>query len=39
MSKAVRTSVKCQDLGDGSGNLIIVLPQDVLIALNVVSSW
>lgn len=31
----MRTTVKCQDPGDGSGDLIIDLPQDVLIALNV----
>lgn len=35
MSKPVRTTVKCQDPGDGSGDLIIDLSQDVLIALNV----
>lgn len=35
MSKPVRMTVKCQDPGDGSGDLIIDLPQDVLIALNV----
>lgn len=34
MSKPVRT-VKCQDPGDGSGDVIIDLPQDVLKALNV----
>lgn len=34
MSKPVRT-VKCQDPGDGSGDVIIDLPQDVLIALSV----
>ncbi|WP_241507420.1 hypothetical protein [Pseudomonas sp. AFG_SD02_1510_Pfu_092] len=35
MSKPVSTTVKCQDPGDGSGDVIIDLPQDVLKALNV----
>lgn len=35
MSKPVRATVKCQDSGDGSGDVIIDLPQEVLIALNV----
>lgn len=34
MSDCVRTIVKCQDPGDGSGDVIIDLPQDVLAALN-----
>ncbi|MBH3471349.1 AbrB/MazE/SpoVT family DNA-binding domain-containing protein [Pseudomonas putida] len=35
MSKPVSTTVKCQDPGDGSGDVIIDLPQDVLKALKV----
>lgn len=35
MSESVRTLVKCQDPGDGSGDVIIDLPPDVLVALNV----
>jgi antitoxin ChpS len=35
MSKSVRTIVKCQDPGDGSGEVIIDLPPDVLAAMNV----
>lgn len=35
MSKPVHTTVKCQDPGDGSGDVIIDLPHDVLIAMNV----
>lgn len=35
MTKSVRTTVTCQDPGDGSGDVIIDLPQDVLAAMNV----
>ena len=35
MSDSVRTTVKCQDPGDGSGDVIIDLPPDVLAAMNV----
>lgn len=35
MSDSVRTTVKCQDPGDGSGDGIIDLPPDVLTAMNV----
>ena len=35
MSESVRTIVKCQDPGDGSGDVIIDLPPDVLAAMNV----
>ncbi|MEX6664739.1 MULTISPECIES: AbrB/MazE/SpoVT family DNA-binding domain-containing protein [Pseudomonas] len=35
MTQSVRTIVKCQDLGDGSGDVIIDLPPDVLAAINV----
>lgn len=35
MSESVRTVVKCQDPGDGSGDVIIDLPPDVLAAMNV----
>lgn len=34
MSDYVRTTVICQDPGDGSGDVIIDLPQDVLAAMN-----
>lgn len=30
MNDSVRTTVKCQDLGDGSGDVIIDLPDDIL---------
>jgi len=30
MSESVRTVVKCQDPGDGSGDVIIDLPPDLL---------
>lgn len=35
MSGSVRAVVKCQDPGDGSGDVIIDLPPDVLAAMNV----
>lgn len=35
MTQSVRTLVKCQDPGDGSGDVIIDLPPDVLAAINV----
>jgi antitoxin ChpS len=35
MSESVRAVVKCQDPGDGSGDVIIDLPPDVLAAMNV----
>lgn len=35
MSESVRAVVKCQDPGDGSGDVIIDLPPDALAAMNV----
>ena len=35
MTQSVRTLLKCQDPGDGSGDVIIDLPPDVLAAINV----
>lgn len=35
MSESVRAVVKCQDPGDGSGDVIIDLPPDILAAMNV----
>ena len=35
MTPSVRTMVKCQDPGDGSGDVIIDLPPVVLAAINV----
>jgi len=35
MSESDRTIVKCQDPSDCSGDVIIDLPTDVLVALNV----
>ncbi len=35
MSEAVRTIVKCQDPGDCIGDVIIDIPPDILVALNV----
>ncbi|MEB0042976.1 AbrB/MazE/SpoVT family DNA-binding domain-containing protein [Pseudomonas sp. MH10] len=35
MSESLRTIVKCQDPGDGSGDVIIDLPQDLLAEMNV----
>ena len=35
MRDSVRTTVKCQDPGDGSGDVIIDLPPDVLAAMSV----
>ena len=35
MTESVRTTVKCQDPGDGSGDVIIDLPSEVLAAMNV----
>lgn len=37
MNESVRTTVKCQDAGDGSGDVIIDLPDDIVesMALNV----
>ncbi|KFE52125.1 AbrB/MazE/SpoVT family DNA-binding domain-containing protein [Pseudomonas syringae] len=35
MSESVQMTVRCQDSGDGSGDLIIDLPPDVLAAMNV----
>ena len=34
MTQSVQTIVKCQDPGDGSGDVIIDLPADVLAAIN-----
>ncbi|WP_369987102.1 AbrB/MazE/SpoVT family DNA-binding domain-containing protein [Pseudomonas xanthosomatis] len=30
MNESMRTTVKCQDPGDGSGDVIIDLPDDIL---------
>lgn len=40
MNESVRTTVKCQDPGDGTGDVIIDLPDDILerIGLNVGDS-
>lgn len=35
MTESVLTTVKCQDPGDGSGDVIIDLPPEVLAAMNV----
>lgn len=35
MSESVRAVVKCQDPGDGSGDVIIDLPPDVLTVMKV----
>ncbi|KKX63740.1 AbrB/MazE/SpoVT family DNA-binding domain-containing protein [Pseudomonas putida] len=35
MSDSVQATVKCQDPGDGSGDVIIDLPPDVLAAMNI----
>ncbi|OYT81774.1 MAG: AbrB family transcriptional regulator [Pseudomonas sp. PGPPP2] len=35
MTESLRTTVKCQDPGDGSGDVIIDLPPEVLSAMNV----
>nr|WP_093458078.1 AbrB family transcriptional regulator [Pseudomonas sp. NFR16] len=35
MARSVRTIAKCQDPGDGSGDVIIDLPPDALAAMNV----
>ncbi|WP_122346504.1 MULTISPECIES: AbrB/MazE/SpoVT family DNA-binding domain-containing protein [Pseudomonas syringae group] len=35
MSDSVRRTVICQDPGDGSGDVIIDLPPDVLVEMNV----
>lgn len=35
MSDSVQTTVTCQDPGDGSGDVIIDLPSDVLAAMNI----
>lgn len=35
MSVSVQAVVKCQDPGDGSGDVIIDLPPDILAAMNV----
>jgi antitoxin ChpS len=35
MSDSVRATLKCQDPGDGSGDVIIDIPPDVLSAMNV----
>jgi len=34
MNESVQTIVKCQDPGDGSGDVIIDLPSDVLASLD-----
>jgi hypothetical protein len=35
MTESIHTTVKCQDPGDGSGDVIIDLPSDVLKVLGV----
>jgi antitoxin ChpS len=35
MSESLQTIVKCQDPSDGSGDVIIDLPPDVLAAMNI----
>lgn len=35
MSESVRAVVKCQDPGDGTGDVIIALPPDILAAMSV----
>jgi hypothetical protein len=35
MTDSVQTTVKCQDPGDGSGDVIIDLPSDVLASMNI----
>ena len=35
MSETARIIVKCQDPGDGSGDVIVDLPPDILEAMNV----
>ncbi|MBD8806434.1 AbrB/MazE/SpoVT family DNA-binding domain-containing protein [Pseudomonas syringae] len=34
MSDSVRTVVKCQDPGDGSGDVMIELPSEILTGMN-----
>ncbi|WP_295483199.1 AbrB/MazE/SpoVT family DNA-binding domain-containing protein [uncultured Pseudomonas sp.] len=34
MTQSARTTVKCQDPGDGSGDVIVELPQDILKEMN-----
>ena len=34
MTQSARTTVKCQDPGDGSGDVIIDLPPDILKEMN-----
>jgi antitoxin ChpS len=34
MSQSARTTVKCQDPGDGSGDIIVELPADILLEMN-----
>lgn len=35
MSDSLQTTVICQDPGDGSGDIIIALPPDILAAMDV----
>ena len=35
MSESMRTTVVCQDPGDGSGEIIIEIPPDVLKAMSI----
>ncbi|WP_448646219.1 AbrB/MazE/SpoVT family DNA-binding domain-containing protein [Pseudomonas mohnii] len=35
MTDSVQTTVKCQDPGDGSGDVIIDLPSEVLASMNI----
>lgn len=34
MNQSARTTVKCQDPGDGSGDVIVDLPPDILKEMN-----
>ena len=34
MTQSARTTVKCQDPGDGSGDVIVELPPDILKEMN-----
>ncbi|MNJ19277.1 hypothetical protein D3C77_135970 [compost metagenome] len=34
MTQSARTTVKCQDPGDGSGDVIVDLPPDILKEMN-----
>lgn len=34
MTQSARTTIKCQDPGDGSGDVIVELPPDILKEMN-----